>query len=82
MYKTDGEHAAHGRLPFEGPLHPVVVLGARIRHDNDVAFPERQLVFVIGRTIVESLTPRIYAFLLEIEVCLKFKIKYMITIIK
>lgn len=56
VYEGDGEHAsAAGALDLA--LHPVIVLGALVDDDYDLSLAERQLVLVVGRTVVESSTP-------------------------
>jgi hypothetical protein len=56
--EADGEHPLHGRVSLQRALHPVLVLRARRRHDDDVALLERQFVLVVGLTVVESFAPR------------------------
>lgn len=53
VHEADGEHAPSLRRPFERALHPVVVVGLLVRHDDHLAFAERQLVLVVGLAVIQ-----------------------------
>lgn len=56
MNERDGEHPSPARA-LDLTFHPVVVLGAFVDDHDHFALAERQLVFVVRRTIVQSPTP-------------------------
>lgn len=56
MDEANRNHAPALGRPLEEALHPVVVVRVLVRHDDDVALPERQLVLVVGLAVVEGPT--------------------------
>lgn len=52
--EADGEHAPAFRRPLQRALHPVVVVGLLVRHDDDLALAERELVLVVGLAVVQG----------------------------
>jgi len=57
MHETDGKHALPRRLSLNNALHPVLVVGALVQHDQNLAFLELQLIIVVRHAIVESSAP-------------------------
>lgn len=53
VHEADREHAPPLRRSFQRTLHPIVIIGLLVRHDDYLALAERQLVFVVGFTIVQ-----------------------------
>lgn len=52
MNKADGKHSSDGGVALEYSFHPILIFCAGAGNEDDVAFPERQLIFVVCRTII------------------------------
>lgn len=55
MYEAYREHPGTLRLVFHHPFHPVIVIRLLFDYDNNFTFLEWQLVFVVGRAVVQRL---------------------------
>lgn len=56
LHKTHRKHAPPGRIALNLTLHPVVVVGSLVQHEQYFALLELQLVVVVGVAVVQGAT--------------------------
>lgn len=56
LHKTHRKHAPPGRIALNLTLHPVVVVGSLVQHEQHFALLELQLVVVVGVAVVQGAT--------------------------
>lgn len=55
--EADWKHATPCGLALDNALHPVLVIGALVQHNQDLALLELQLVIVVRNAVIKGSAP-------------------------